>query len=62
MYEPCPVCHGLKRIKQRTKISDGYRETHLICWACRGSGYVNYQEGEEVCDKTIERMFDALGV
>jgi len=60
MYEPCPICYGTKKVKQRTKYSDGYRETTLKCWACRGSGYVNYSEGIEVTDLHIADMFNSL--
>jgi DnaJ-class molecular chaperone len=61
MYEPCPVCHGTKKLKQRTKILGGYRESETACWACRGSGYADYKEGIEVTASRIDEMYKSLG-
>lgn len=62
MYEECPVCHGHKKVKQRVKYSYGYKEVETSCWACRGSGYVNYNEEEVITSTRIEEMYDSLGV
>ena len=62
MYDLCPVCHGAKKIKQIMKTFAGNKEIETNCWACRGSGYVDYQEPEEITQTRIEEMFDSLGV
>jgi len=61
MYDICPVCHGDKKIKYRVKYQEGFREMQTSCWACRGSGYIDYHEEEIVSESRIGQMFEALG-
>ena len=62
MYEDCPVCEGYKRVKQRIKYRDGFREVETECWACRGTGYVNYEKPVHVTESKIAKMYHALGI
>ena len=60
MYEDCPVCMGRKFATQRVKYKDGFKEVQTTCWACRGTGFVNYTQEEEITAKRIGQMYDAL--
>jgi len=60
MYEPCPVCQGRKKLKQRTKILGGYRESETQCWACRGNGYDDNHNGMAITETRIKNMFESI--
>ena len=58
----CPVCMGYKKLKYHTNYYYGSREVETTCWACRGSGTVDYESGELITETQIEYMYESLGV
>lgn len=57
MYEVCPVCYGAKKIRQIQRLMSGEIEVETSCWACRGSGYVDYNEEEVMSESRIREMY-----
>jgi DnaJ-class molecular chaperone len=42
----CPVCLGTTRLRGLRKSGGQRIEYEVKCWACRGSGKVQYEEDE----------------
>ena len=65
MYEVCPVCNGRKMLEYEVSHGYGKRWVKTKCWACRGSGYVDYKEESNtnvVTESRIEEMYESVGV
>lgn len=60
MYNICPVCEGSKKLKYYANYYYGKRLVETKCWACRGSGYVNYQKPVEITETDIKTMYNTL--
>ena len=54
MNHKCPVCEGQKRIFYKSNIGRKDRFVQTVCWACRGTGYVEYDQGMRMTDSALE--------
>ena len=64
IHNICPVCEGTKTLTYKTNSYYGHKIATTKCWACRGTGYVDYKEDEQFNTTRIGKMFatvDTIG-
>lgn len=54
MKHECPVCEGEPVHFQK----DGKKLKRVICWACSGTGEVDYEVGIDFCDQHVKKVLE----